>query len=130
MARSKQTSMKKEKESRKRNKRMKKEEKREVRKANSNKGKGFESMIAYVDAFGNFSDTPPDPSARPEMKLDDIQLGAKKYSEEEEKAFINKGRVSYFNEEKGYGFIKDSKTKESVFFHLNGLTMPVKLNDD
>lgn len=34
--------------------------KKEERKANNNKGKGFESMIAYVDANGNLTSTPPE----------------------------------------------------------------------
>src|SRR5687767_3557860 len=129
MARSKQTSMKKEKESKKRDKRKRKEEKREQRKATSNKGKGFDNMIAYVDQMGRFSSTPPDPLKKIQVNLEEIQLGARVHTEEEEKEFINKGRISYFNEEKGYGFIKDNKTKESIFFHLNSVLVPVKLND-
>jgi cold shock CspA family protein len=129
MSKSKQTSLKKEKESRKRNKRKSKEEKREVRKANSNKGKGFDSMIAYVDEMGNLSSTPPDPLLRRELKLEDIQLGAHVPSERDKIDYINKGRVSYYNEEKGYGFIKDGRTKESVFFHLNSCKVPVRQND-
>jgi cold shock CspA family protein len=129
MSKSKQTSLKKEKESRKRNKRKAKEEKREVRKMNSNKGKGFESMLAYVDEFGNLSDTPPDPTKRKEIKLEDIQLGARRPDERTEAEYVNKGRVSYYNEEKGYGFIKDSRTKESLFFHLNNVKTPVRQND-
>lgn len=34
--------------------------KKQERKTNNNKGKGFESMIAYVDANGNLSSTPPE----------------------------------------------------------------------
>jgi cold shock CspA family protein len=129
MAGSKQTFSKREKEEKKKKKRIEKEEKRLQRKANSNKGKGFDSMIAYVDEMGRFSSTPPDLSKRKELKLEDIQLGAKKETEEELAGFINTGRVSYYNEEKGYGFIKDSKTKESLFFHLNNVKTPVTVND-
>src|ERR1043165_2250844 len=98
MGRSKQTSMKKELEARRRNKRKKKDEKREARKAVSNKGKGFESMIAYVDEMGRLSDTPPDPKRNTEMKLEDIQLGARKPSADDDQEYINTGRVSYFND--------------------------------
>jgi cold shock CspA family protein len=129
MARSKQTSLKKEKETKKRNKRKEKEEKREARKANSSKGKSFEDMIAYVDERGNFSSTPPDPTKKTELKLEDIQLGAKRYDNTVEEEVQNKGRVTYYNESKGYGFIKDSRSKESIFFHLNNLLTPVKEND-
>ncbi len=34
--------------------------KKQERKINNNKGKGFESMIAYVDANGNLTSTPPE----------------------------------------------------------------------
>lgn len=129
MARSKQTFSKKEKEDKKKKKRKDKEEKRLERKANSNKGKGFDSMIAYVDEMGRLSSTPPDPNKRTELKLEDIQLGARQESAEEEGEYVNVGRVSYFNEEKNYGFIKDRKTKESIFFHFSGMTSQVALND-
>jgi hypothetical protein len=50
--------------------------KKEERKANNNKGKGFESMIAYVDANGNLSATPPEnrliqraPAIKPDVQL-------------------------------------------------------------
>ena len=120
--------MKKELESRRRNKKKQKEEKREARKANSNKGKGLDSMIVYVDENGHLSSTPPDPSRRAEIKLEDIQLGAKREPDEEKK-FMNKGRVTYYNEEKAYGFIKDSRTREDIFFHFNNTLAAVRLND-
>src|SRR6476661_10076185 len=100
MARSKQTSLKKEKETKKRKKREEKEEKREFRKANSKKGKSFEDMIAYVDENGNFSSTPPDPKNKIELKLEDIQLGARKNEVMVEEDFVNKGRITYFNQAK------------------------------
>lgn len=34
--------------------------KRQERKTSNNKGKGFESMIAYVDENGRLSSTPPE----------------------------------------------------------------------
>ena len=37
-----------------------KNKKKEERKLDNNKGKGFESMIIYVDKFGNFTSTPPE----------------------------------------------------------------------
>ena len=59
MAKSQETYSKKEKEKKKLKKRQDKEEKRIERKANSNKGKSFEEMLAYVDENGNLSSTPP-----------------------------------------------------------------------
>ena len=37
-----------------------KAQKRQDRKTSNNKGKGFESMIVYVDANGHFTNTPPE----------------------------------------------------------------------
>jgi len=37
-----------------------KAQKKQERKMSNNKGKGFDSMIAYVDQNGNLSDTPPE----------------------------------------------------------------------
>jgi len=42
---------------------------------------------------------------------------------------IRKGTVAFFNEAKGYGFIKDEQTQESIFVHINGLVDAVKDND-
>lgn len=60
MAKSQQSFMKREKEKKRIQKRNEKEEKKSIRKESSNKGKGIDSMIAYVDEFGRISDTPAD----------------------------------------------------------------------
>ena len=61
---SKQTYLKREKENIRLNRRKEKEEKRLERKSTSNKGKGFDAMIAYVDENGHLSPTPPEPSKK------------------------------------------------------------------
>ena len=61
---SKQTYLKREKEKIRQGRRKEKEEKKLERKSTSNKGKGFDSMIAYVDENGHLSDTPPEPKKR------------------------------------------------------------------
>jgi cold shock CspA family protein len=129
MSKSQETYSKKEKEKKKLKKRKDKEEKREERKANSNKGKSFEEMLAYVDENGNLSSTPPDPSKRKIINIEDIQLGARKEQAVEPADLIRKGTVTFFNENKGYGFIRDERSQESVFFHVNGLTAQVKEKD-
>ena len=35
----------------------------------------------------------------------------------------------YFNGEKGYGFIKDQETQQSVFVHVNATTEEIKENN-
>ncbi|MCH7658264.1 MAG: cold shock domain-containing protein [Bacteroidetes bacterium] len=42
---------------------------------------------------------------------------------------MRKGIVTFFNEKKGFGFIKDSETKESVFVHVNNLLEEINENN-
>ena len=39
------------------------------------------------------------------------------------------GTVKFFNTTKGFGFIKDTETQESIFVHVNALSSPIKEND-
>ena len=128
MGRSQETSGKKDKQKKKAQKRKEKEERREERKANNNKGQGLDAMMAYVDEHGNLSSTPPDPKKKIEINHEDIQLDIAKRMQEESESF-RKGIVSFFNEAKGYGFIQDTKTKESIFVHINQLSEPIKERD-
>lgn len=130
MGRSQETFNKKEKEKKKQKKKQEKEERREERKAsaNNNKGQGLDAMITYVDENGNFTDTPPDPKQKTKIKTEDIQLGAAKRETIEEDV-VRTGIVSFFNESKGYGFIKDKITQDSIFVHMNGLEEPIKENN-
>lgn len=119
---------KKEVEKRKQQKQREKQEKREERQANSKKGKSLEEMMAYIDEDGNITSTPPDPNKKKEVNLEDIQIGVARQQEEEPASLIRTGVVTFFNESKGYGFIKDQKTQESIFVHVNGLLDRVKEN--
>lgn len=124
-----ETQGKKEKEKKKQKARQAKEEKKEERKANNNKGKGLEDMLAYIDENGNLSSTPPDPAKMKEMNFEDIQLGAAKVIPVDPADLIRKGVVKFFNTDKGYGFINDLKSQDSVFVHINQLTEPIKEGD-
>lgn len=117
MGRSQETFNKKEKEKKKQKKRQEKEAKRAERKA-AGKRSGFENMIAYVDEFGQVTDTPPDPTKKKvDIKLEDIQLGAAK-REKVVVETVRKGRVDYFDHSKGFGFIKENGTQEKFFVHI------------
>src|SRR5690606_18475564 len=107
MARSQETFNKKEKEKKRLKKRQDKEQKREERKSQSDKGKDLEEMFAYVDENGNITDTPPDPTKKKVIKTEDIEIGIAKQPELTADDLIRKGTVTFFNESKGYGFIKD-----------------------
>jgi cold shock CspA family protein len=79
-------------------------------------------MIAYVDEFGNIVDTPPEPvDKKNEIKAEDIVLGIPKKEESDVEDAVRTGVVSFFNHDKGYGFIKDSATNDSMFVHINNV---------
>jgi len=43
---------------------------------------------------------------------------------------MNKGTVKFFNESKGFGFIKDSESENEYFVHVSGLSDEIRENDD
>ena len=43
---------------------------------------------------------------------------------------MKKGKVKFFNESKGFGFIKDSETESEYFVHVSGLVDKVRENDE
>lgn len=128
MGKSQETFSKKENEKKRLKKRQDKEEKKEERQANSKKGKSLEEMMAYIDEDGNISSTPPDPKKKKIIRTEDIQIGVQKRAEADPADSIRRGTVTFFNESKGYGFIKDQETQESIFVHINGLVDAVKEN--
>lgn len=127
MGKSQETFSKKEKEKKRLQKRKEKEEKKQQRKENTKKGKTLEEMMAYVDEYGRITSTPPDPKKKRQVNAEEIEISgvAKRIDADP----IHTGKVSYFNQEKGYGFIRDDLTKESVFVHMNALIEKVKEHD-
>ncbi|MGE4587088.1 MAG: cold-shock protein [Mangrovibacterium sp.] len=124
MGRSQESFNKKEVRNKKEKKRKEKEKKRLARKAEE-KPSSLDDMIAYVDENGVITDTPPDPEKKTEVKLEDIQIGVPKKDESQEDP-LRKGTVTFFNDSKGFGFIRDSETKESVFVHVNNLEEEIR----
>lgn len=129
MGRSQETFNKKENEKKRQKKKQDKQYKKEERKANSDKGKGLDEMMAYVDEYGNISSTPPDPKKKNVIKTEDIQIGISRQGPIDPADLLRKGIVTFFNDSKGYGFIKDSESKDSIFVHANALEGPIKEND-
>jgi cold shock CspA family protein len=129
MGKSQETFAKKEKEKKKLKQRQDKEEKMDERKANAKKGKSLEEMMAYIDENGNISSTPPDPRKKKIFKQEDVQISVPKTEAPDPADLIRKGVVTFFNGDKGFGFIKDLETQESVFIHVNQLQEPIKEND-
>lgn len=44
--------------------------------------------------------------------------------------FMNTGTVKFFNETKGYGFIKDDESDKEYFVHVTGLIDKIKDGDE
>ncbi len=128
MAKSTATFSKKEKEKKRLKKSQDKREKAEDRKANFVKGKTLEDMMAYIDEYGNITSTPPDPTKKLKIKSEDVQIAIPKQADIVHE-IVRNGIVGFFNEAKGYGFIKDMQTQESIFVHVNSLTEPIKENN-
>jgi cold shock CspA family protein len=126
MAKSKETFNKREKEKKRLKQKQDKQEKMDERKASAKKGKPLEEMMAYIDENGNISSTPPDPSKKKVFRQEDMQISVPKPEEGDAYEAVRTGIVSYFNEEKGFGFINDLQTQERVFIHANQLTEQIK----
>jgi cold shock CspA family protein len=129
MAKSQETYNKKEKEKNRLKKKKEKLRKKEERKASSEKGKSFDDMLAYVDEDGNLSSTPPDPGKKRSFKAEDIEIGVSRQEAPDPADLIRTGKVTFFNDSKGYGFIKDMESQDSIFVHVNGLLEPVAEGD-
>ncbi|MFO8054839.1 MAG: cold shock domain-containing protein [Bacteroidales bacterium] len=122
MGRSQESFQKKEVRKKKDKKRKDKEKKKQERKENENKSAGFDDMIAYVDEYGNITDTPRDEQDKEEIAAEDIELSAKKEDNDENHAPGEKtGVVEFYNDSKGYGFIREDQTKFSIFVHATNL---------
>jgi cold shock CspA family protein len=128
MAKSQATFSKKENEKKRLKKRQDKQEKKEERQANK-KSMSLEDMMAYVDENGNITTTPPDPKKKKVINTDDIQIGVARQEDLIDEDPIKKGVVTFFNDSKGYGFIRNTETQESVFVHVNGLKTQIKEGD-
>jgi cold shock CspA family protein len=127
MARSQETFNKKEVRNKKEKKRKEKAEKRTAKK-DVEKTSNLEDMIVYVDDDGNLSSTPPDPTKKKKFKAENIEINVAR----QEHVVMDpnrKGTVTFFNDSKGYGFIKDSETQESVFVHINNVIDEIKDNN-
>lgn len=127
MARSQQSFSKREKEKQRAKEKQEKREKMAERKA-TKKDQPFDDMMAYIDENGNLSSTPPDPSKKRTFEATEIEIGVPQRTADEEEP-IRTGTVNFFNTAKGFGFIKDSRTGDTIFFHQNNVSFAVKEGD-
>lgn len=127
MGRSQETFGKKE---RNKKKEKKKKDKAEKKLARKEEGKqSMDDMIAYVDHNGNIVDTPPDPLLKEEIIAEDIIIGIPKKEDMEDVDPTRTGIVTFFNHDKGYGFIKDKESQESIFVHINNCSDEIVENN-
>lgn len=127
MGRSKETSGKKEVRNKKVKKRKEKEQRRLVKKEQG--AKSYDDMIAYVDENGMISDTPPDPLTKRVIDVESIEIGVPKAEFREKVEKIRTGKVIFYDDSKGYGFITDGISKDSVFVHVNECESQIKVSD-
>jgi len=125
MGKSQETFGKKEKQKKRLKDQQEKREKMQERKASVKKGKSLDEMLAYIDENGNLSATPPDPKKMRIINQEDIQISVPKYVPGEQET-VRTGVVTFFNHDKGFGFIRDLQTQESVFIHVNQLREPIR----
>ena len=92
------------------------------RKANAQKGKSLDEMMAYIDENGNITSTPPDPTKKKKtIHHSEILVSVPKQEDRPQISNSRKGSITFFNKEKGFGFIKDSDSEESIFVHISQL---------
>ena len=109
-------------------KRRKEKEKRRLEKKMAGKKANFEDMIAYVDENGKISDVPPDLTKKSETDLEDIEVSIPKKNKEETSS-VRTGIVDFFNEHKGFGFIREDDTNKKFFVHCNTMIDEVREKD-
>jgi cold shock CspA family protein len=124
-----ETWTKKEREKKKRQNKQKKAEKRQERKDNTKDGNDMDSMIAYLDENGNLTSEKPDPRKKIKVIAEDIHIGAFNMNNMPQDNSARKGIITFFNSEKGYGFIKDKESGESIFVHVNAAYPEIKEQD-
>lgn len=131
MAKSQQTFNKIEKEKARAKKREEKLKKKEARKTEAKESGNQGIQFAYVDQYGNLTDTPPNPADKIKVKAENIVIGIpkKEESDEEEIDYVRKGKVSFFDTSKGFGFIIDNENQEKYFCHVSGLLDQIVEND-
>ena len=110
---------KKEREKKKAQKRKEKQLKKEAKKENGS-ASGLDAMMAYVDENGVITDTPPDPSKKKDIKAKNIEIGVPS-REKIEIDPVMQGEIIFFEEQKGYGFIR-SDEEDSIFVHHSNIT--------
>lgn len=114
------TFKKKERAKKKQQKKQEKLAKRVQKKDDNDKGKPLEDMLAYVDEYGNITTTPPEKRvANDNRQAPNSQVDYDEYSY---------GKVSYYNVNGHYGFIRDNQTRQTIYFNDRLVGRPLDLD--
>ncbi|MBN2667707.1 MAG: cold shock domain-containing protein [Bacteroidales bacterium] len=127
MGRAKETLGKKEVRNKQEKKRKDKAKRRLDKKEQGKKG-SLDDMVAWVDENGVITSTPPDLTKKVEILAESIEIGVPKAKFRINNK-IRAGNVKNFDESKGFGFIIDSDSKESIFVHANDCLESIKTGD-
>lgn len=88
----------------------------------------LDDMIAYVDENGVITSTPPAENVKKEeINVEEIMIATPK--KEDEEPVILRGRVEFFNESRGFGFIKNLSGVDKYFFHVNNVVGNISENN-
>lgn len=117
-----ETFNKKEREKKKKQIRQEKQQRSQERKQQSRDGNNLDEMMAYLDINGNLTNLPPEKQELLAQGRRDTTNGDQQGSN------FRTGTVKFVNYKKGFGFIRDSMTQESVFVHVNVLPGQVREN--
>lgn len=126
MAKSKETYSKKEREKQRQKQKIEKLEKKQERRTSGQGNRSFDDMLAYVDENGNLSATPPEPGKKEVIDHEQLYTGIPVREPEE---IEKQGRIEFFNEAKGFGFIQDAKTQQRIFVHQSQATELLRESD-
>ncbi|WP_340073721.1 cold shock domain-containing protein [Leptobacterium sp. I13] len=126
MSKSQKSFSKIEREKKREKKQKEKRKKKEERKASKEENSGI--PFAYVDQFGALTNKPVEKNLKIAVDIDSIEISTPKKIKEEIDP-VRRGKVSYFDIAKGYGFIIDSETQEKYFTHISSFVNDVTEND-
>lgn len=85
-------------------------------------------MIAYVDEYGNITDTSPDPENKVVINAESIEVSVPKKNKESLPVDFT-GKVDFFDDKKGFGFIIEQDSQQKYFVHANGLLESIAAGD-
>lgn len=128
MAKSQETFLKREREKQRIRKRQDKREKMIERKQSKGKGRNLEDMMAYVDENGSLTDKPSDQRKKTIYRQEDMMISIPKMEDRPSDQLRN-GIVTFFNHDKGFGFITDTVSQEKIFVHHSVVAFDIREND-